>query len=57
MGDSASDSYGLIGIRERVELVNGTIEISSRPQQGTALTIKVPADPVNLFLEELEVHA
>ncbi len=56
MEEDAGNSYGLIGIRERVELVNGTTEISSHPQQGTTLTIKVPADPVTLFLEELEAH-
>jgi len=57
MDENATDSYGLIGIRERVEMVNGSAEISSHPQQGTILTIKVPADPVNLFLEELEASA
>lgn len=34
--------HGLIGMKERLEFVNGSLEIST--QEGTALTIKVPND-------------
>ncbi len=36
-----SGHYGLLGIRERVRLVNGTFEIQSN-KQGTTLKIEVP---------------
>lgn len=38
------DSYGLIGMKERVELLGGTIEIHSKKNQGTAVLIKIPID-------------
>ena len=34
--------FGLIGMRERVDLLQGTIEFDSSPGQGTAIVIKVP---------------
>ncbi len=33
---------GLLGIRERIELLQGTVEIQSAPGKGTHVTIKVP---------------
>jgi signal transduction histidine kinase len=33
---------GLAGMRERVELLGGTLTIISRPQQGTTITVVVP---------------
>ncbi len=33
---------GLLGMKERVELVQGTLEISSRPGSGTRLDIEIP---------------
>jgi PAS domain S-box-containing protein len=33
---------GLVSIRERVRLVNGTVELDSAPGQGTRLTIRIP---------------
>ena len=38
------DRFGLIGIRERVQLLNGTFSISSKPGKGTRLDIKIPLD-------------
>ena len=38
-----SDGLGLIGIRERVELVGGRIEIDSSPGSGTTLRVDLPA--------------
>jgi len=39
------DSYGLAGMRERVVLLGGACEISSRPGRGTAVSIELPIIP------------
>ncbi len=39
---NASDSLGLIGIRERVKLFNGSFDIKSTPNKGSKLTIIIP---------------
>ncbi len=39
--------YGLAGIQERVEALNGTLAISSRLGKGTLLQIQVPIPPDN----------
>jgi PAS domain S-box-containing protein len=36
---------GLLGMRERVELVGGTLTIESTPNQGTAIYVRVPHLP------------
>lgn len=38
----ARGRFGLLGIRERLALVNGTLEIESVPGKGTTLLISVP---------------
>jgi two-component system, NarL family, sensor histidine kinase YdfH len=43
-----SGHYGLLGIQERVRLVNGCFEIKSEPNRGTTLTIHVPLSPLPL---------
>lgn len=35
-------SYGLVGMRERAEMVGGTLTIRSRPGHGTKVTVVVP---------------
>jgi signal transduction histidine kinase len=42
------DGLGLIGMRERAVLVGGTLEIESKPKQGTTVFARVPVR----FLEE-----
>jgi len=37
-----SGHYGILGIKERVRLVNGTFEIQSENGKGTALKIEIP---------------
>lgn len=37
-------SYGLQGVRERLELVGGTMDVKSKPGRGTRLLIVVPGD-------------
>ena len=38
----AQGGVGLVGMRERVEELGGEIEVSSRPGEGTGVTVKVP---------------
>ncbi|MFD1706916.1 sensor histidine kinase [Siminovitchia sediminis] len=46
-----SGSYGMIGMRERVEILDGIFSIHSKKGAGTVVSIKIPtvADPVNSF--------
>lgn len=37
-----SESAGLVGMRERAALVGGTIEIDSRPGEGTCIHVEIP---------------
>lgn len=37
-----NNSFGLIGMRERVEMLDGELEINSKPGSGTQVIIKVP---------------
>jgi signal transduction histidine kinase len=39
-------SYGLQGIRERLELLGGTLQVDSRPGQGASLSATVPKVPL-----------
>jgi len=39
-----SSHYGLIGMTERVELLNGKMEIQSAKGQGTKISISIPVD-------------
>ncbi|MBH0183553.1 MAG: hypothetical protein HP490_18270 [Nitrospira sp.] len=38
----AADRYGLRGIRERAELLGGTVAIRSQPGEGTIVTVGIP---------------
>jgi signal transduction histidine kinase len=35
-------SWGLLGMRERIEALGGTFAIESRPSQGTTVLLRVP---------------
>ncbi len=37
-----SNSFGLVGMRERVEMLEGELEINSKPNAGTTIMIKLP---------------
>lgn len=42
-GNLEADSpFGLLGMRERVELLGGTLDVESRPGQGTRVAARVP---------------
>jgi signal transduction histidine kinase len=43
---AAEGHFGLLGIRERIELLKGRFEIESRPGEGTKLCVQVPVQPV-----------
>ena len=40
--ESVNDGLGLLGMRERVALVNGRLSVESSPDTGTTLSIEVP---------------
>jgi signal transduction histidine kinase len=37
-----SGHFGLLGMRERADLIGGILEVQSEPRQGTCLTIRLP---------------
>ncbi len=43
MAAAAERRLGLLGLEERVTLLEGRLEIASRPGRGTKLKIKIPA--------------
>jgi signal transduction histidine kinase len=44
--DPSGRGLGLLGLRERMELVGGTAEVDSEPGQGTRVSLRVPLDRV-----------
>jgi two-component system sensor histidine kinase DegS len=40
--DTDSESFGLLGMRERVSLLHGEFDIRSQPGEGTEITVKIP---------------
>jgi len=46
--------FGLIGLRERLEIVQGKLKVTSRPGQGTLLEARVPlAQPTQAHIESI----
>jgi PAS domain S-box-containing protein len=41
-GVGTEAGLGLVSMKERARLVNGTVEIKSRPGEGTTITVKIP---------------
>ena len=37
-----SDSFGLLGMRERAYLLKGSVDITSAPDQGTVINVRIP---------------
>jgi NarL family two-component system sensor histidine kinase YdfH len=46
-GAMDSGHYGLIGLRERARLVNGSLDIISAPGRGATLRLQIPYQPVD----------
>jgi signal transduction histidine kinase len=44
-GADPARGSGLIGLKDRVEAIGGTISIESPPQQGTRIEVELPVDP------------
>ncbi len=42
LGGTGSKRLGLLGMRERVEMVGGTLYVESAPGQGTTIAVEVP---------------
>lgn len=42
-------SYGLIGMKERADLLNGTLKISSKPGHGTVILANIPLQPEDIL--------
>jgi two-component system sensor histidine kinase DegS len=42
--DKQQESYGILGMKERVQLFGGQLEILSHPGEGTQIIIKVPLE-------------
>ena len=38
-------ALGLLGMRERAALLNGTLQISSQAGAGTTISLRLPAEP------------
>ena len=43
--DDVGEGYGLIGMRERVELLGGTLDVGPRPRGGTCVHVCLPGEP------------
>jgi signal transduction histidine kinase len=41
-GDTSDERLGLLGMRERIELVDGRLSVESRPSEGTTIAVEVP---------------
>ncbi len=50
-------SYGLLGMKERADLVDGRLSVESRPGGGTEVVVEVPASPVAVRHEENQTTA
>ncbi len=44
MEGSQNDNYGLIGIRERVQLLEGDFKVNTAPGKGTDVLVKIPLE-------------
>jgi signal transduction histidine kinase len=44
-GADPARGSGLIGLSDRVQALGGTIEVSSRPSEGTAVVVELPLRP------------
>lgn len=50
-GYDSRGSFGMVNMRERAELLDGTIKVESKPGQGTAITVIIPIDPDRVMEE------
>jgi len=43
--DDDRDHFGMINMRERAELIDGTLTLKSVPGRGTTINVRIPVDP------------
>ncbi len=55
--DAGGDGLGLFGIRERLEMLGGTLSIDNKPGQGASAQICVPLDSVDSRSSERALEA
>ncbi|MEW6635236.1 MAG: PAS domain S-box protein [Actinomycetota bacterium] len=48
-GSGPGERVGLAGMRERVGMLGGDFEISSRPGEGTTVTVSIPLQPAKIL--------
>lgn len=41
---SCDESFGLVGMRERIELIDGSFEIETKPDKGTVIKVRIPIE-------------
>ncbi len=49
----ATNSFGLLGMRERARLLGGTFEVAGEAGKGTTLTVRVPASPAAVVASQV----
>jgi PAS domain S-box-containing protein len=55
--DKGSNRLGLLGMRERVEIIGGTFCVASVPGQHTTVLVEIPADSNDLMKNPFPLHA
>lgn len=53
MERAPGDGIGLMGMRERVQHLNGTFSLRSAPGQGTVLSVRIPVNPDRVGTEKV----
>jgi signal transduction histidine kinase len=46
--NKSGDSYGIIGMKERAELISGSVKYETSESGGTQIIIKVPTQAENI---------
>lgn len=54
-GDRRNNSFGLVGVEERVHALNGHFYINSTPGKGTTLTVLIPFNNLDKSLARLDL--
>ena len=45
-------SFGLVGLRERVLMLGGSMSLDSEPGEGTSLSVAIPLKQESMLLEK-----
>ena len=53
---TSTSGFGLLGIRERIQLLHGTVQIASSPGQGTTVTASLPVQRLAAKSPAAEPH-